>query len=212
MEDQESGPEGAGVESEILAYLDRLADQVAVLERYFAPLDSGSGNGTTPGTQSPDEIGSEFELVAAHRAGLVEGPERRGFLETWASARPSSYSVRLLLAWQGAEGNGLDRVAMSGVATDFPERRHWNDWLCYGFIPEEERSRLRQEAKDSKHEPEAAFWGGRLSAVYPDLETEEVENGSAVRYDPAALRRLLEDVAFAGAERALPSAPNFSRP
>ena len=194
-----------GAESEISAYLNLLADQVPLLENYYAPSERRNGNGATPGTRRLDEITSDSELVAAHRVGLMAESAGREYLEAWVRGRPSSYSARLLLAWRGREGNGLDREALSAVAEEFPENRRWNDWLRYGFVSNEDRGRLRQDARDSKDKTETTFWRGRLSAVYPDLETEEDENGSAVRYDPVALKRLLEDVAFAGAERALPS-------
>ena len=196
--------------SEISTYLDRLANQVPLLQDYFAPLEGASGTCTTLGAPNLDEIISEFTLVAAHRAGLMEGPEAREHLKAWTSGRPSSYSARLLLAWQGREGNGLDHAAISGIAREFPENRRWNDWLCYGFIPKEERSRLQQEAlqqeaTDGRDETDRAFWSGRLSAVYPGLKTKEEKNEDGVSCDSAALKRLLEDVAFAGADRALPS-------
>ena len=50
-------------------------------------------------------------------------------------------------------------------------------------------------------------WQGRLIAVYPDLRTEGESNEDGMRYDPAAMKRLLEDVAFAGADRTVPSIP-----
>ena len=204
-QEREIGLESIGAGPEILAYLDRLTDQIPLLEDYFAPSEGVNGSDTTLGALHLDEITSEFELVAAHRAGLMEGSESRERLEAWASVRPSSYSARLLLAWQGREGNGMDREAMSEIKREFPKHRRWNEWLCYGFISEEERSRLRREAKAGRDETDRTFWRGRLSAVYPDLETEEEENEGEAGYDPAALKRLLEDVAFAGAVQALPS-------
>ena len=204
-QEREIGLESIGAGPEILAYLDRLTDQIPLLEDYFAPSEGVNGSDTTLGALHLDEITSEFELVAAHRAGLMEGSESRERLEAWASVRPSSYSARLLLAWQGREGNGLDREAMSEIRKEFPKNRRWNEWLCYGFISEEERSRLRREAKAGRDETDRTFWRGRLSAVYPDLETEEEEIEGGVSYDPVALKRLLEDVAFAGAVQALPS-------
>ena len=204
-QEREIGVESIGVGPEILAYLDRLTDQIPLLEDYFAPSEGVNGSDTTLGALHLDEITSEFELVAAHRAGLMEGSESRERLEAWASVRPSSYSARLLLAWQGREGNGMDREAMSEIKREFPKHRRWNEWLCYGFISEEERGRLRREAKTGRDETDRTFWRGRLSAVYPDLETEEEENEGEAGYDPAALKRLLEDVAFAGAVQALPS-------
>ena len=204
-QEREIGVESIRAGSEILAYLDRLTAQIPLLEDYFAPSEAANGSDTTLGALHLDEITSEFELVAAHRAGLMEGSESRGCLEAWASVRPSSYSARLLLAWQGREGNGLDREAMSEIKREFPKHRRWNEWLCYGFIPEQERSRLRRETRDGTDETDRTFWTGRLSAVYPDLETEEEDIEGGVSYDPAALKRLLEDVAFAGAVQALPS-------
>ena len=203
-EKQENGRESIEARPEISAYLGRLAAQVPLLEDYFAPSECRSGDGGTPRTRRLTEITSDSELVAAHRAGLVAESAGREYLEAWVRGRPSSYSARLLLAWRGREGNGLDREALSAIAEEFPENRRWNDWLRYGFVSNEERSRLRQNARDSKDKTETTFWRGRLSAVYPDLETEEDENDSTVRYDRAALKRLLEDVAFAGVERGLP--------
>ena len=204
-QEREIGVESIGAGSEILAYLDRLTAQIPLLEDYFAPSEGAYGSDTTLGALHLGEITSEFELVAAHRTGLMEGSESRERLEAWASVRPSSYSARLLLAWQGREGNGMDREAMSEIKREFPKNRRWNEWLCYGFTSEEERSRLRREAKAGRDETDRTFWRGRLSAVYPDLKTEEEEIEGGVSYDPAALKRLLEDVAFAGAAQALPS-------
>ena len=204
-QEREIGLESIGAGPEILAYLDRLTDQIPLLEDYFAPSEGVNGSDTTLGALHLDEITSEVGLVAAHRAGLMEGSESRERLEAWASVRPSSYSARLLLAWQGREGNGMDREAMSEIKREFPKHRRWNEWLCYGFISEEERSRLRQEATDGSDETDRTFWRGRLSAVYPDLKTEDEDIEDGVSYDPAALKRLLEDVAFAGAAQALPS-------
>ena len=204
-QEREIGLESIGAGPEMVAYLDRLTDQIPLLEDYFAPSEGVNGSDTTLGALHLDEITSEFELVAAHRAGLMEGSESRERLEAWASVRPSSYSARLLLAWQGREGNGMDREAMSEIKREFPKHRRWNEWLCYGFISEEERGRLRREAKTGRDETDRTFWRGRLSAVYPDLKSEEEEIEGGVSYDPAALKRLLEDVAFAGAAQALPS-------
>ena len=204
-EAQQKGPESSGAGSEISTFLGQLAKQVPALERYFAPSEGRSGNGAMPAPQRLEEIESEVELVAAHRAGVMEGPEGREHLEIWANARPSSYSARLLLAWQGGEGDGLDREALSSIAEEFPEHGRWHDWLRYGLVSSPERSGLRRKARDSDDKADSTFWNGRLSAVYPGLEKEEDENDGAPRHDPAGLRRLLEDVALAGAERAVPS-------
>lgn len=205
--EQETGHGNGGIESAISAYLDRLAAQVPLLETYFAPSASASDAGAMPGTAGPDTAPhSELELVAAHRAGMMEGP-RREHLETWVKARPSSYSARLLLAWRGQEGNGLDRAAMFGISSDFPENHHWNKWLCYGFVSGEERGKLRREAMNGGDGNGGTSWRGRLIAVYPDLKTNGEDQEGEMDPDPAGMRRLLEDVAFAGADRTVPSIP-----
>ena len=101
-----------GAESEISAYLDLLAGQVPLLENYFAPTERRNGNGTPRRTRRLDEITSESELVAAHRSGLMAESEGREHLEAWVRGRPSSYSARLLLAWQGSGGQ---RTGSRGV-------------------------------------------------------------------------------------------------
>ena len=203
--------DGIGIHSEsVSVYLERLKKQIPLLEFYFAPLTQRSDTGTLPEGLAE---ASELQLVAAHRIGRIEQPADRELLGVWARTHPSSYSARLLLAWQGREEGGLDRAAMSKITEEFPENRRWNNWLLYGFIDREARERVRQEefdtvrqeATDNEEGISAAFWGGRSSAVYPGLNTGDDESGDAVCYDPAALKRLLEDVAFAGAERALPS-------
>lgn len=205
--EQEAGHGNGGVGSAISAYLDRLAAQVPLLETYFAPSASASDTGAMPGTAGPDTAPhSELELVAAHRAGMMEGSGRE-HLETWVKARPSSYSARLLLAWRGQEGNGLDRAAMSGISSDFPENRHWNKWLCYGFVSGKERGKLRREAMNGGDGNGGTSWRGRLIAVYPDLKTNGEGQEGQMDHDPAGMRRLLEDVAFAGADRTVPSIP-----
>ena len=205
--EQEAGHGNNGVGSAISAYLDRLAAQVPLLEIYFAPSASASDAGSMPGTAGPDTAPhSELELVTAHRAGMMEGSGRE-HLETWVKARPSSYSARLLLAWRGQEGNGLDRAAMSGISSDFPENHHWNKWLCYGFASGEERGKLHREAMNGGDGNGGTSWWGRLIAVYPDLKTNGEDQEGEMDHNPAAMRRLLEDVAFAGADRTVPSIP-----
>ena len=205
--EQETGHGNGGIGSAISAYLDRLAAQVPLLETYFAPSASASDAGAMPGTAGLGTAPhSELELVAAHRAGMMEGSGRE-HLDTWVKARPSSYSARLLLAWRGQEGNGLDRAAMSGISSDFPENHHWNKWLCYGFASGEERGRLRWEAMNGGDGNGGTSWRGRVIAVYPDLKTNGEGQEGEMDHDPAAMRRLLEDVAFAGADRTVPSIP-----
>ena len=212
----------------ILAYFNRLTEQRPLLEACFAPTATGAVTGTASDPSRPDEVRSdspagvslalstpeapepaaaifpEIALVAAHRAGRLEGQERER-LRTWVKVRPSSYSARLLSAWRGQEGNGLDREAMSGIAADFPEHRRWNEWLSYPFASEEQRRGLRERESHPEDPNGKAFWSGRLSNVYPDLKAESQVHGGTPSYDPAAMRRLLEDVALACADRSLPS-------
>ena len=206
-EEQEIEGDSDRMDSAIRTYLGRLTNQVPLLEAYFAPSASAGDAGAMLETPSPETaLPSELALVAAHRAGRMEGSGRE-YLETWVKARPSSYSARLLLAWRGREGNRLDSTAMSGISADFPENRHWNKWLRYGFVSGEERGKLRREAMNGGGGNGGTSWRGRLSAVYPDLQTEGESNEDGMRHDPAAMRRLLEDVAFAGADRTVPGIP-----
>ena len=206
-EEQEIEGDSGGIESAIRTYLGRLTNQVPLLEAYFAPSASAGDAGALSGTPSPETAPhSELALVVAHRAGRMEGSGRE-YLDTWARTRPSSYSARLLLAWQGQEGNGLDSAAMSRITTDFPENRDWNKWLCYGFASGEERDKLRREAMNGGDGNGETSWWGRLSAIYPDLQTEGESNEDGMSHDPDAMKRLLEDIAFAGADRTVPSIP-----
>ena len=208
-EGQEIEGDSGGMDSAIRTYLDRLMDRVPLLETYFAPSASANGAGAMLVTPSPETAPhSELALVAAHRAGLMEGSgSEREYLKTWGRTYPSSYSARLLLAWRGREGNGLDSAAISRISSDFPENHHWNKWLCYGFASGEERGKLEREAMNGGDGNGKTSWQGRLSAVYPDLRTEGEGNEDGMRYDLAAMKRLLEDVAFAGADRTVPGIP-----
>ena len=206
-EEQEIEGDSGGIGLAISAYLDQLTNQVPLLEAYFAPSASASDAGAILETPSPETaLPSELALVATHRAGRMEGSGRE-YLETWVKARPLSYSARLLLAWRGREGNGLDSAAMSGISADFPENCHWNKWLCYGFVSGEDRGKLRREAMNGGDGNGGTSWWGRLSAVYPDLQAEGESSEDRMSHDPAAMKRLLEDVAFAGADQAVPSIP-----
>ena len=206
-EEQKIEGDSDRMDSAIRTYLGRLTNQVPLLEAYFAPSASAGDAGAMLETPSPETaLPSELALVAAHRAGRMEGSGRE-YLETWVKVRPSSYSARLLLAWRGREGNGLDDTAMSGISADFPENHHWNKWLRYGFVSGEERGKLRREAMNGGGGNGGTSWRGRLSAVYPDLQTEGESNEDGMSHDPAAMRRLLEDVAFADADRTVPGIP-----
>ena len=201
---QEIRGDGGESESAISAYLDQLTAQVPLLETYFSPSASAGDADAIAITPSPDTTPrSEIELVVKHRVGRMEGSGRED-LKTWVKVRPSSYSARLLLAWRGQEGNGLDSAAISRLSSDFPENHHWNKWLCYGFASGEERDKLRQEAMTGGDGNGKTSWWGRLSAVYPNLQTEGESNEDGMRYDSAAMKRLLEDVAIASADRTVP--------
>ena len=89
---------------------------------------------------------------------------------------------------------------MCAIAEEFPEHRRWNEWLCYGFASREQRAQLRQRAGIDRHDNGTA---SRLLAPYPGFLNQQ--DDEVVSYDGRALRRLLEDVAFAAAERAVPS-------
>ena len=201
--DWETGRERPEDWLETAAYFGRLTDQVPLLESYFAPFQGAEHMSTSVAARAPGAIVSELELVAAHRDGRLEGPGGREQIEVWATAWPSSYAARLLLAWQGRENNGLDGGAMSRIASEFPQNRGWTEWLRYQFISVDERSRLRREVQE-EDEMEKAFWSGRLTAVYPSLKKED-DDESAVHPDQVALKRLVEDVALAGAVMALPN-------
>ena len=118
---RQSGPEQEGARvlgqviveagSDISRYLARLVDQVPLLEGYFAPSEGVGGTGTTLRAPNLDKITSEFALVAAHRAGLMESPECKEHLKAWTSGRPSSYSARCC-----SHGKG-------GRATDWTTRQ-----------------------------------------------------------------------------------------
>lgn len=164
--------------------LESLSNRAAVLQRYFAPA-GGSAAGEMP---EPGWPSSELELVAACRTGWPRLGDQ--ILDVWLSTRPASYSVRLLAMSRGINGDGPDPDELLAVQSTFPQHHHWNQWLGYAFAGRRERTKLRQQARDQ------GLWGGRLSAVYPDL---------SVRYsrhtvsEPGPLRRLFEDVALANA-------------
>ena len=203
VEDWETGRVMPEDRLEMAAYFGRLTDQIPLLENYFAPSQGSDYMSTSVAARAPDAIVSELELVVAHREGWLEGPGGREHIEIWANAWPSSFTTRLLLAWQGREKNGLDGDAMSRIASEFPQSRRWTEWLRYQFISVDERIRLRKEAQE-ENEMDKAFWSGRLTAIYPNLNKEN-DDESGVHPEQVPLKRLVEDVALAGAGRALPN-------
>ena len=185
--------------SAVAAFLDELKRRAPWIKLFFAsPV-----GGTPPRHDMQEMDASEIALVAAHRAGLMDGSDSRETLCDWAEVHPSSYSARLLLAWRGIESGGLDKVAMRAIDEEFPEHHRWNEWLCYGFASREQRAQLRQRDEIGEHDDSTASWTSRLLAPYPRFLSEH--DDEAVGFDGTALRRLLEDVAFAAAERAVPS-------
>ena len=185
--------------SAVTAFLDELKHRTPWIKLFFAsPV-----GGTPPRHDMQEMDASEIALVAAHRAGLMDGSDSRETLCDWLEVHPSSYSARLLLTWRGIESGGLDKAAMRAIDDEFPEHHRWNEWLCYGFASPEQRARLRQRAGIGEHDNGTASWTRRLLAPYPSFLNEH--DDEAVGFDGTALRRLLEDVAFAAAERAVPS-------
>ena len=181
----------------VTTFLDELRRRTPWIKLFFAmPL-----SGARPPHGVHDMDRSEVALVAAHRAGLMDGSGSREALRHWAEVHPSSYSARLLLAWRGAESGGLDKAAMRAIDEEFPEHRRWNEWLSYGFASREQRAQLRQRAMVGQHNNETASWS-RLLAPYPGFMNQP--DDEVVNFDVTALKRLLEDVAFAAAEPAVP--------
>ena len=181
--------------SAVTTFLGELKRRTPWIKLFFAMPVSGA----RPPHGVHDMDRSEVALVAAHRAGLMDGSDNRAALCYWAEVHPSSYSARLLLAWRGVESGGLNKAAMRAIAEDFPEHRRWNEWLCYGFASREQRAKLRERA-GVEHDNGTA---SRLLAPYPGFLNQH--DDEVVSFDGTALRRLLEDVAFAAAERAVPS-------
>ena len=131
----------------------------------------------------------------------MDGSDSREALRHWAEVHPASYSARLLLAWRGVESGGLDKAAMRAIDEEFPEHRRWNEWLCYGFASREQRAQLRRRAGIGQDHNATAPWN-RLLAPYPGFLNHT--DDEVVSFDGTALKRLLEDVAFAAAEPAVP--------
>lgn len=165
--------------------LESLSNRAGVLQRYFTSSGRGS---VASGMPAADWPASELELVAACRTGWPKLGDQ--ILDVWLSTRPASYSARLLAVSRGINGHGLDPDEFSAVQSTFPQHQHWNQWLGYVFAGRGERVKLRQQAR------EQGLWGGRLSAVYPDLR---VPYSRYVVSEPEPLRRLFEDVALANA-------------
>ena len=182
---------GSQLDPRMHSFLESLRNRAVLLQRYFTPPSQDAVASDTPAPESPT---SELELVVASRTGA--GPQLGdGILDSWLNARPASYSVRLLKLSSSMNGHGPDPEEFSRVQSAFPEHNHWNQWLGYAFAPPHERTKLRQEARDQ------GLWGGRLSAVYPDLDVPYSRSAEAER---GPLRRLFEDVALANASAGLP--------
>ena len=181
--------EEPNVQPQVRPVLESLSNRAILLQRYFAPEEVLLASES----QDPQSPTSELELIVACRTGSWRF--RNEALESWLSARPASYSLRLLALSRGINGNGPDREEFARVQSAFPEHQHWNRWLGYAFAVPGERTELRQEARDQE------YWGGRLSAIYPGLD---VPYSRSVATESGPLRRLFEDVALANADAALP--------
>ena len=185
--------------SAVTAFLDELKRRTPWIMLFFT-----SPVGGTPPRHGVQEMdASEIALVAAHRAGLMDGSDRRETLYDWVEVHPSSYSARLLLAWQGVQSGGPDKAAIRAIDDEFPEHHRWNEWLSYAFVSREQRSQIRHNAGIGERDNGSTSWTSRLLAAYPGLLKEH--DDEVVSFDATALRRLFEDVAFAAAERAVPS-------
>ena len=193
--DEETGTLGDG--STVAAYLSRLESRTGLLERFFASCEADTGEPS--GEVAHHECTSDLALVAAHRAGLLDEANRREELHTWIKAHPSSYSVRLLLVWGGTNSRRPNSDALRAIEKEFPEHREWNERLSYAFNSQDEHGGFPK--KMTRDGPDS--WASRLVAVYPSATTQQ--GGAPVRYVPGPWRRLMEDVAFANAERAVPS-------
>jgi len=178
---------------QIRSVLASLRNRTELLERYFSP--PGEASVLRDGAAPSPPI-SELELVVACRTGAW--PQWDESLDSWLQVRPASYSLQLLALSRSIDGHGPDREEFSRLRAAFPQYHHWNQWLGYAFAAPEERDKLRQEAQDEE------FWGGRLSAVYPDLNALDAK---PVEPAPELWRRLFEDVALANAD---PGLPQFS--
>ncbi len=187
---QRSSTESA-IEPQLRPVLASLRNRSELLERYFAPASEVSviGDGA-----APDPPTTELELVVACRTGAWPQPGDES-LDSWLAVRPASYSAHLLALSRSINGHGPDRDELARVRSAFPQYHHWNQWLGYQFAGPGERAELRKKAREQE------LWGGRLSAVYPDLD---VPYSRSVVPKPGPLRRLFEDVALANAGAGLP--------
>ncbi len=176
---------------QVRSVLASLRNRTELMERYFSPPSEASVLRDRAAQAPPT---SELELVVACRTGA--SPQRDESLDSWLSVRPASYSARLLALSRSINGHGPDREEFSRVRSEFPQHRHWNKWLGYPFAAPGDRAKLRQEARQNE-----GLWGGRLSAVYPDLDVPYSRQAEPAR-EP--WRRLFEDVALANADAGLP--------
>ena len=179
------------IKPQVRSVLASLKSRTVLLERYFSPPCEASVAGDGAAAAPPT---SELELVVACRTGAWPQPNDES-LDSWLKVRPASYSAHLLALSRSINGHGPDREEFSRVRSAFPQHHHWNQWLGYAFAAPTERVKLRKEARDQ------GLWGGRLSAIYPDLG---VPYSKSAEPAPEPLRRLFEDVALANAGAGLP--------
>ena len=193
-------PSDGTAEPPFLSFPDQLTEQAPLIQAYFSGGDLGLADSTMTLKQRAESGTSDLALVAAHRAGLLDGPEGRALLEGWVGLRPHSFPARLLLAYDKG-GGGIDLTALKDIRRDFPDGHAWTDPLWLAFQPRDERRDYLARLERSRDERDRRLWDGRIEAIYPDLKGED----DRLEIVPNALRRYVEDIALARSEWAIPS-------
>lgn len=193
-------PSDGATEPPLRSFRDQLTKQAPLIQAYFSGGDLGLAGSARTLKQQAESGTSDLALVAAHRAGLLNGPEGRALLEGWVRLRPHSFPTRLLLAYDTA-GGSMDLTALKDIRRDFPDRYAWIDPLRLAFQSRDERRDYLARLGRSRDERDRRLWDGRIEAIYPGLKGEDDRLAS----DPDALRRYVEDIALAQSERAIPS-------
>lgn len=125
-------------------------------------------------------------------------------LDLAARLRPGAYSVQLLHAWQHREKRDWSQ-ALADLAKAFPVQR-LHDLLRYPELSVVEQKRVLdafQEKTKQNNAAPARQEKSRLASVYPQL----FDSAELSHTNPQALRRLVEDIAFACADEAVPAVP-----
>ncbi|GAB6043153.1 tetratricopeptide repeat protein [Endothiovibrio diazotrophicus] len=181
----------------ITEFLHHLEEQVSWWASYYGEesLDDAPQRAAMSGS-------SDLALAIVWRQG------ERSLLESWRRVKPGSYVARLLSAWRDDGGSvPLDPTLLEAVAEEFPEQGHYLRWLRYPVLNTSERQAVIREARrEERLKPDAPnrqLWSGRLASVYPNLD--DPTGPDATAFDREALRRLVADIAIAGADRAVPA-------